>query len=232
MSIDDFIRPLIWTALTIGCYAVGLCVKKVARGNALANPVLIAIVMIACLLRMSRTPYETYFHATWALNFLLGPATVALGVPLAHSAGVVRQNARGIVLGLIAGCLTSMLSGVLIVRSLGGSKLVAMSMLPKAVTTPIAIAVAVQIGGQPALTASLAIVGGIVAAMVLEGVLRLIHVRDEAAIGLSAGTAGSGIAAAHAARLGTTAAAFAAIGIGLNGLLTAVLAPLLASFFR
>ena len=131
---------------------------------------------------------------------------------------------------MLAGSVSSMVSGVLLVRWLGGSKVLALSMLPKAATTPIAMAVTQQIGGQPALSATLAIAGGILAAVTLRGVLGLVRITDTHAVGLAAGTAGSGIAAARVAELGDGAAAFAAIGIGLNGLLTALLAPGLAAY--
>jgi putative effector of murein hydrolase len=139
---------------------------------------------------------------------------------------------RGVILGLFAGSLTSIVSGVLLVRMLGGNHELAMSMLPKAVTTPIAMSVAGQIGGLPALTATLAIIGGIIAAVTLRGVFAVLRITHGHAIGLAAGTAGSGIAAAQVAEMGDGPAAFAAIGIGLNGLLTALIAPMLAAFFK
>jgi putative effector of murein hydrolase len=105
-------------------------------------------------------------------------------------------------------------------------------MLPKAVTTPIAIAISAQIGGQPALTASLAITGGILTALTLKLILGRLRITHGHAVGLAAGTAGSGIAAAYVAALGDGPAAFAAIGIGLNGLVTALLAPWLAAWIR
>jgi putative effector of murein hydrolase len=114
----------------------------------------------------------------------------------------------------------------------GGDKSVAMSMLPKAVTTPIAIAVAAQIGGQPALTATLALVGGILTAVTLEATLAALGVTHGHAVGLAAGTAGSAVGAAQVSPRGDGHAAFAAIGIGLNGLLTALLAPMVAALWR
>jgi putative effector of murein hydrolase len=134
--------------------------------------------------------------------------------------------------GLIVHEATSMLSGAALVWLFGGSKSVAMSMLPKAVTTPIATSFAEQVGGQPMLTASLAIVGGIIAAVTLKVVLGTLRVTHGHAVGLAAGTAGSGVAAAHVAPLGDGPAAFAAIGIGLNGLITTLLAHLVATLWR
>jgi len=223
---------LAWTAVTVGCYLVGLGARRWSRRHPLANPVLIAIALLAGLLRLTGTAYADYFRATWVLTFLLGPATAALGIALARNLAHVGRNLGGIALGLGAGSVTSMVTGVALVRLLGGSRTVALSMLPKAVTTPIAIAISAEIGGQPALTAALAIVGGILTAITLRFTLGRLRVTHGHALGLAAGTAGSGIAAAYVAALGEGPAAFAAIGIGLNGLVTALLAPIFAAWLR
>ena len=232
MSIHQTLISLLWTGITIAAYLIGLAVNRFARRNAMANPALISITLVSILVAATHTPYALYFRATWVLTFLLGPATVALGYPLAKNFAHVRQNLHGVGLGLLAGSVSSMLSGVFLVRMLGGSHELAMSMLPKAATTPIAISVAGKVGGQPPLTAVLAILGGIIAAVTLRAVLGLLRITREHAVGLAAGTAGSGIAGAHAAAMGDIPAAFAAIGIGLNGLLTALLAPVLAGLFK
>lgn len=232
MSFYNFIQSVLWTAITVACYLAALGFRRAVRNNALANPALITMILIAVLLLVTHTPYALYFRATWVLTFLLAPATVALGLPLAKNSAHIRRSMRGVGFGLLAGSLTSMVSGILLVRLLGGSKELAMSMLPKAVTTPIAMSVAGQIGGQPALTATLAIVGGIIAAVTLRAVLGILRITHEHAVGLAAGTAGSGIAAAHVAEMGDGAAAFAAIGISLNGLVTALAAPTVAAIFH
>ncbi len=232
MTAQGWLRALAWTGATVICYAIGLAVRRQARRHPLANPVLISIGLIAGGLRLTGTSYADYFRATGVLTWLLGPATVALGVPLARNLAHVRRSALGVGLGLLAGSVTSMVTGALAVRWLGGSRAVALSMLPKAVTTPIAIAISAQIGGQPALTASLAITGGILTALTLKFILGRLRITHGHAVGLAAGTAGSGIAAAYVAALGDGPAAFAAIGIGLNGLVTALLAPWLAAWIR
>jgi putative effector of murein hydrolase len=232
MTCHQLLLSFLWTAMTVACYLAGLGLRRVLCNHALANPALMAIILVAVLLLLTHTPYAVYFRATWVLTFLLAPATVALGIPLAKHFAHVRRSWRGVILGLLAGSLTSILSGVLLVRWLGGTKELAMSMLPKAATTPIAMSVAGQIGGRPALSATLAIVGGLIAAVTLRAVFSIVRVTHGHAIGLAAGTAGSGIAAAQVAEMGDGPAAFAAIGIGLNGLLTALVAPMAASLFQ
>lgn len=220
--------PLLWLAVTLGAYILGQLVQRACGGTPFASPVLIAIILVGAALLATGTSYRTYFGGAQFINFLLGPTTIALGVPLAKNIELVRRNLRSIGLALLAGSVTSILSGVGIVWLLGGSRMVALSMAPKAVTTPIAMAVSRQIGGVPALTAVLAILGGIVAAIVGQQMLRRLRIEDWRAHGLAAGVSGSGIAAAQVASRNELGAAFAALGIGLNGLLTAVLVPLLA----
>ncbi len=223
--------PLLWLTATLVAYVVGRGIQRLCGGSPLANPVLIAIVAMGGLLEITGTSYATYFAGARFIHFLLGPATVALAIPLARNLNHVRRSFHGVGLALLAGSLTSTLTGVLVVWALGGGREIAFSMAPKAVTTPIAMAVAQQVGGLPALTAALAIGGGIVAAVIGQTVLRRLRIDDWRAHGFAAGVAGSGVAAAQVAPLNGLAAAFAALGIGLNGLLTALVVPLLATLW-
>ncbi|WP_284330987.1 LrgB family protein [Dyella flagellata] len=222
------VTPLLWLATTLFAYLIGKWLQKLCRNSPIANPVLIAIVLVAILLAATGTPYDQYFAGAQFINFLLGPATVALAVPLALNTAHIKSSLHGVGLALISGSITTTLSGVVVVRMLGGDRSIALSMAPKSVTTPIAMAVAEEVGGVPALTAALAIAGGIFAAVIGQVVLRWLRVDDWRAHGLAAGVAGSGVAAAQVAPLSGLAAAFAAVGIGLNGLLTALIVPLLA----
>lgn len=224
--------PLAWLVVTIATYAIGQRVHRLCGNAPIASPVLIAIVLVAALVLATGASYQTYYSGAQFLTFLLGPATIALAVPLAKHLPVVRPNLSSISMALLAGSVTSMVSGVAIVWLLGGSRIVALSMAPKAVTTPIAMAISEQIGGMPALTAALAILGGIVAAVTGQKVLHVLRINDWRARGLAAGVAGSGVAASQVAASNEVAAAFAALGLGLNGLLTALLAPMLVALWR
>jgi len=224
--------PLLWLVVTIAAYVFGQRVQRARVNSPFASPVLIAVAVVAAIVLATRTSYQTYFAGAQFINFLLGPTTIALAVPLARNFGYVRRNLHGIGLALLAGSITSIVSGVGIVWVLGGSRIVALSMAPKAVTTPIAMAVSQQVGGVPALTAALAILGGIVAAIVGQQMLHGLRIKDWRAHGLAAGVAGSGVAAAQVASRDELGAAFAALGIGMNGLLTAILVPLLVLLWR
>ncbi len=226
--------PLFALPVTVLAYGAACRLQRLLGGTALANPVLIAMVLLIGLLECTGTPYATYFRGAPPIHLLLGPATVALAVPLVANLEQVRRNLAAISIATLAGSVVSAGTGLLLVRLCGGSAAVAASMAPKAATTPIAMGVAAASHGIPALTASLAILGGIFVACVGESMLRCVRATDRRAYGLAAGTAGSGIAAAHVYSRDPAAAAFAGLAIGINGLITAAIVPLLMhiSLFR
>jgi putative effector of murein hydrolase len=223
---------LVWLVLTLGSYLVGRRIQSASGGAPVANPVLIAVLIVMVVLAATGTPYRTYFAGTQFIHFLLGPATIALAIPFARNFSLIRANLKTIVAALLAGSVTSIVSGITIVHMFAGSHAIALSMAPKAATTPIAMAVSQQVGGMPGLTASLAILGGIVAAIAGQRMLNWFAISDWRAHGLAAGVSGSGIAGAHVAAQSEVAAAFAAIGIGMNGLLTALLVPLFVTLWH
>ena len=223
--------PLFGLTLTILSYLVGHAIQRACRGAALANPVLISILLIGGILGITGTPYRTYFAGAQLIHFLLGPATVALAVPLVRNLGHLRRSLPGVALALTAGSLVSAIGGIALVEICGGSRAAALSMAPKAVTTPIAIEVTQTVGGIPSLGAVLAIASGVLVAISIQSLLRWAKITDWRAFGLAAGTVGSGIGAAHAISFDEIAGAFAALAIGLNGLLTALMVPTLVHFW-
>jgi putative effector of murein hydrolase len=223
--------PLFGVTLTVLSYAIGLAVQRACKGAAVANPVLIAILLVAGLLKATGTSYQTYFVGGQFIHFLLGPATVALAVPLVKNLEYLKRNLLGVVLAVTAGSLVSAFSGFALVELCGGTRQVALSMAPKAVTSPIAMDVAQVVGGIPALSAILAISSGIFVATFIQPLLRWVKTKDAQVFGLAAGNVGSGIGAAHAIRLNEIAGAFASVAIAFNGLLTALAVPLLIHFW-
>ncbi len=220
--------PVLWgLLLTIGAYLLGTAVQRRLR-SPLANPVLISILLLGLTLHLLHVSYAAYFASTQPLNFLLGPATVALAVPVVRAIEQIRRTLWPMLAALLAGALTSAVFGYGLVRLCGGTRELALTMLPKSATTPIALEVAHSIGAIPSLTAVFAILSGVLVAVAINPVADWLRLQDPAAIGLAAGTAGSGIGASRVIPQHPVSAAFAAVAIGLNGLLTAALAPLLA----
>ena len=216
---------------TLLAWEVALVLNKLARGHVLANPMLLCILMLVALLLLTGTPYRAYFEGGQYVQFLLGPATVALAVPMHANLARIRRAAPAIVPALLAGSVVASLSAMAMGRLLGASHVVVMSLAAKSVTTPIAMGVAEQIGGSPPLAAVFVLLTGLTVVVAGAGVSRLMGVTDWRARGLAAGTAGHGLATARMLLLNETAGAFGGLAIGLNGLVTATLVPLLATLF-
>lgn len=220
--------PLLGLVSTLLAWQVGLRVSRMARDVPAANPVLVAIIVLVALLLLTGTPYAAYFQGAQYVHFLLGPATVALAVPMYAALPRIRRSARALVPALLAGSVTAAASAMLVAHWLGASRTVVLSLAPKSVTTPIAMGVAEQIGGNPSLAAVLVLLTGNVAILLGPLVWRITRVTDWRARGLSAGTAGHGLATARMLMVNEEAGAFGGLAIGLNGIATALLVPPLA----
>ncbi|CAO3447172.1 LrgB family protein [Azospirillum largimobile] len=220
-------NPLAGLTLTLVAYQCGLWLFEKLGRRPVLNPVLIAVVLIAGVLSLSSIDYRTYFDGAQFVHFLLGPATVALAVPLYNQFQEVRRSALALVVALLVGSTASALSAVALVWAFGGSAVTILSMAPKSVTSPIAMGVSEQIGGLPSLTAVFVIITGIVAASLGTWVLNLVRVKDWRARGFGMGVAAHGIGTARALQVNEVAGAFAGLGMGLNGLATALLLPTL-----
>ena len=179
------------------------------------------------MLLVTGTPYDTYFEGAQFVHFLLGPATVALALPLYNQIGKVRSRLLPLSVALIAGSATGILAPTLLARAFSLGERTVLSLAPKSVTTPIAMGVAEKIGGAPPLTAVLVILTGIVGASIGVEVLRLLRLEGGAVQGFAIGTASHGIGTARALQVSEEAGAFSGLAMGLNGALTALLVPLL-----
>ena len=219
--------PLIGLTLTLVAYQLAFWIYRRSGERAWANPVLLAIVIITAFLMATDTPYPRYFEGAQFVHFLLGPATIALAVPLYLHWPRLKRMALPLIVALFAGSITAALSAVGIAKLLGATPGTVFSLAPKSVTTPIAMGVAEQIGGIPSLTAVLVILTGIIGAMGFPTLFKLLRIRDHAAQGFAVGVAAHGLGTARAFLISEEMGAFSALAMGLNGLLTAVLLPLL-----
>jgi predicted murein hydrolase (TIGR00659 family) len=219
--------PLLHLTSTLVAYQAGSWVYRRGALNPLLNPVLLAVILLVALLTLTGTSYQTYFQGAQFVHFLLGPATVALAIPLYRQLARVRQSALAIFASIITGSLTASFSAVIILRLLGGEWGTALSIAPKSVTAPVAMGISQQLGGLPSLTAVLVILTGILGAMLGPPLLNLLRVNDWSARGLAIGTASHGIGTARALQVNEVAGAFSGLAMGLNALATAILLPLL-----
>ena len=223
--------PLLWLTATLAAYVAADDIQRRLGRHPLANPVLIAVIVLVLVLRVSGTPYATYFEGAQFVHFMLGPATVALAIPLAAKAHEVRRLLVPMLAAVTAGSMTAIGTAVGVAWALGASRTTLLSLAPKSVTTPIAMAISQQVGGLPGLTAVLVILTGIIGAVMVTPLMNVLGLRDFAARGFAAGVAGHGIGTARAFQVNELAGIFAGLGLALNGLVTAVLAPLLVHVF-
>lgn len=218
--------PLLWLSVTLIAYLIGQKLFQYSGGRALFNPVALAVAVLVALLAVTKTPYQTYFQGAQFIHFLLGPAVVALAIPFYLHWHRVRQLFLPVSIGLLAGSLSGMVSAVLLGWLCNGSSRTILSLVAKSVTTPVAMGVTEKLGGIPSLTAVVVILTGVVGGVLAPAVLTLLRIKDDAVQGLAMGVAAHGIGTARAFQISGLAGAFAGLAIGLNALLTALLAPL------
>jgi predicted murein hydrolase (TIGR00659 family) len=219
--------PLLWLTVTLCAWLAADRLAQAAGRNPLVNPVLIAMLAVAALLKLTGADYKVYFEGAQFVHFLLGPATVALAVPLYRNWRLVRQNLLPMAAALVAGSATAIVSAVGIAALFGLPREMLVSLAPKSVTAAVAMAISEQMGGQPALTAALVIATGIIGAVMVTPLMNALRIRDFAARGFAAGLAAHGIGTARAFHVDPVAGAFAGIAMGLNAIVTAAIAPAL-----
>lgn len=220
-------EPLAALTATLVAWLIAVKLHEVAGRHPLANPVLIAVALLAGGLLVSDVAYRHYFAGAQFVHFLLGPATVALAIPLYRQFALVRRSAAAAIASVVTGGIFAAAAGVGIALALGAAPEVTASLAPRSVTTPVAMGIAERIGGLPSLTAVVVILSGIVGAALGPLVLNIAGVTDWRARGLAIGTAAHGIGTARALSVNATAGAFSGLAMGLNALATALLLPLL-----
>lgn len=221
--------PLLGLTITLLAYQGAFWLYRRSGMNPLANPVLLAVTILVLLLTLTATSYEAYFAGAQFVHFLLGPATMALAIPLYTQFRRIRSLLLPVIAGLVAGSLTAALSAIAVARLFGASLPTQLSLAPKSVTTPIAMGIAERIGGIPSLTAVLVIITGIIGARYVFDAMKL---RDPAIRGFAIGVTSHGIGTARAFQVSEQAGAFAALAMGLNSALTALLLPFVLGWLR
>lgn len=223
--------PLVWLWVTLVAYWLGDALFRASGRQPWANPVLIAVALIATLLQVTATDYATYFDGAQFVHFLLGPATVCLALPLQANLARVRRAALPVMAALVAGSLTAILTALGIAKAMGAGPDIMAALAPKSATAPVAIGIAEGLGGDPTLTAVLVLLTGMIGAIVVTPLLNALGFTDWRARGLAIGVAAHGIGTARAFQVHETAGAFASLGMGLNAVLTALIAPLILRLF-
>ena len=217
-----------WLALTLGFYALGQQIFKAAKYNLLLSPIITAVLCLILLLLVTGVPYDTYFSGASFVHFLLGPATVALAVPLYEQRRRLAKLWLPLACGLLAGCAAAIISVVLVGALCGLSSETLLSMVPKSVTTPIAMGISEHLGGMPDLTAAIVVMTGISGSIVARPFFRLIRLRSDTVCGVALGLAAHGMGTGAAFQISNRAGAFAGLAMGICGVISAFMAPYVA----
>lgn len=227
----------VWTALsqsslfsltlTMAIYLVSIEIYKRCNYNTWASPTSLTIIFVAVFLVVARIPYPRFFEGAQFIHFLLGPATVALAVPLFDHWKRLASMAFPLLVALVAGSATAAGSAMLIAHMLGASREIVVSVAPKSVTTPIAMGISEQIGGIPSLTAVFVVLTGSLGAVGFPLLFKWMKSNDAAAEGFAIGVTSHGFGTARAFLINEEMGAFSALGMGLNGILSAIALPLI-----
>lgn len=222
--------PLLWLTLTLVTWVLASELAKKLNRHPLINPVLISISTLAILLFAFEVPYDRFFDGAQFIHFLLGPATVAIALPLYSQ----RHQVAALILPISAALLVGSIVAVMSVLGLGLAfdlpQDIILSLLPKSTTAGVAMAISQSLGGNPSLTAVCVIVTGIIGALVVTPLMNLMRVQDYAARGFAVGLTSHGIGTARAYEVNPTAGLFAGIAMALNAVATTVVAPLAAAW--
>lgn len=219
--------PLLSLTMTLVVFQLATLVHRRLGQSALANPVLLSVLAIVAILTATGTSYATYFDGAQFVHFLLGPATVALAIPLYRQFERVRRSWKAILASILTGALTSILVSIGLGVLLGASQQTLASLAPKSVTAPVAMGIAEAIGGAPSLSAALVVTTGILGAALGPALLDALGIRDEAARGVALGTTSHGIGTARALQESEATGAFSGLAMGINAIATAILLPIL-----
>ncbi|WP_102126696.1 LrgB family protein [Deinococcus planocerae] len=214
-----------WVALTLLAFALGV-VAQIRTRSALVNPTLIATVVVAAVLLVTGTPYGTYQAQVRPVSFLLGPAVVALAVPLYRLRALLAREWRALALGGLTGTLVGVGADTGLAHLLGLSEAAQRSLSTAPATSPVALQLAPLTGAPPVLAATLAVLSGLVGALVLPPVLTRLGVRHPLARGVAIGSVAHGVGTARAREEGEQTGAASSIGMGLAALLVTLVVAL------
>lgn len=220
--------PLFGLTATLVTYVLAQAFYQRVGQAPWANPVLWTVLMLATLLSLTGTPYPTYFSGAQFIHFLLGPAVVALAWPLWQRRLELRARAGALLAAALAGGAAAAGGAVALGWALGLPAEVLRSLAPKSVTAPVAMGIAEQIGGIPALAAVFAVLTGLAGAIVAKYLFDALRIGAPQVRGFALGTASHGIGAARAMQVHPDAGAYAGLALGLQAVLAALLMPLLA----
>lgn len=224
--------PLIWLILTLSSFKFGIIVYEKFNKNTLLQPIIVSYAIIMTTLFITGVSYEEYFKGVEIIHFFLGPATVALALPLFNNLKHIKTLFFPIVITLIVAGSFSILIAILLLWVFDAQLATILSMTTKSITAPIAIITSEQIGAIPSLAVGFVIITGILGALLGTLLFKLLNIKHDTSKGFALGVVSHGIGTARAIEISQKAAAFSALAMGLSGILTAVFLPLVIQFLK
>jgi len=221
LELIGYANPVFGVGVTMAAYVAALAVQRRVRW---LHPLVVTCASLIVLLLAAKIPCESYRQGGDMLKLMLGPATIALGVPLYRQARKIKTHIPAIVLAIMVGSICGLASSALFVWLTHGSRIVLLSMVPKSVTTPISIEISKQLGGDQKFTAVFTVLSGLVGAVFGPALLRLARVRNDIAIGLAIGTSAHGIGTARVIRDNELQGSASGLAMALAGIITSILA--------
>lgn len=218
-------QPTTWLTLTLGAYLLGLKIYQRLNNASWLPPVLSGFLIVTGLLSITGTSYSTYSEGGQMLSFFLGPVVVGLAVPLFHHFHNMKKQALYLLLAIIVGSLTTVAAAVLMTHYWIGIDTITNTMASKSVTTPVAVAIAEQTAGIPALAAAFVMVTGIVGAAIIPLLLKLLHLDSPQTTGMALGVCAHAVGTSRALELGQEYAAYSAMAMTLTASLHAIILP-------
>lgn len=212
--------------LSLLAYWVAMWIASKAK-NTLFNPLLVSTIIIIAVLLLLGVDYETFDKGASYLTYFLNPATVCLAVPLYRQFEVLKKNSKAIVLGIFAGCLSCAAVIVLLAAVFALDGVLTVSLLPKSITTAIAIGLSEEIGGLSSVTVACVVITGIFGACIASALFKLLKIEEPVAQGLATGTSAHAIGTSRALELGEIQAAMSSLAIVVTGIMTVILVPLI-----
>ncbi|CAH2214054.1 LrgB family protein [Tepidibacter aestuarii] len=227
MSFVD--NPIFGILITIIAFEISVFINKKTKLPIL-NPVFISMIIIISFLLVLNIDFDSYNKGGSYITFFLTPATVILAVPLYKQFDLLKKNLLPILIGVFIGCLTSISSIIFLSKYLNVNTQIGLSLIPKSITTPIGIEVSNQIGGIPSITIICIIITGVIGAVLGPSVCKFFKIKDKIAIGVSIGTSSHALGTTKAMELGETEGAMSSLSIGIAGIITVLLTPILIKF--
>ena len=217
--------PLLGLTATLLAYVLAYRVYLACHASPLANPVALAVLALISLLLLTKTAYKDYFDGAQFVHFLLGPATVALAIPLYKQLGTIQRVLLPLLIALVVGVLVGAVTAIYISKALGASIPTMLSLAPKSVTSPVAMSIAEHIGGLPSLTAALVVSTGIIGAVFGPSLLSRLKIEDPRVMGVALGVTAHGVGTSRAFQMSAQMGAFAGLSMALSALANALMLP-------